>query len=172
MGVRQRVQQTGFAYVRSTTKSDLRSLIPGETLRSRCALDESGGADFHDWQEIPGQTGEFPISIQRSFTGNREFTGLTWNFLALVHDRFVKVPISSDGRPERNFFRTREQRRGLVRQRDLQNFVHVFNEMYGELIFDINRDLSEILLIVPWKDDRLNSGAMSRQQLLFDSSDR
>ena len=50
MGVRQNVQQAGFANVRSATKSDLRSLISGKVIRSRCTLDESGGADFHDWQ--------------------------------------------------------------------------------------------------------------------------
>jgi hypothetical protein len=50
MGIRQSVQQTGFANIRSATKSDLRSLISGKIIRSRCALDESGGTDFHDWQ--------------------------------------------------------------------------------------------------------------------------
>jgi hypothetical protein len=60
----------------------------------------------------------------------------------------------------------------LARQRHLQDFVHGFNEMYSELISDINRNIREILLIVLWKDDRSDSGAMSRQQLLFDSADR
>jgi len=48
VGIRQSIQQAGFANVRSATKSDFRSLISGKILRSRCALDKSGGTDFHD----------------------------------------------------------------------------------------------------------------------------
>jgi len=50
MCLSQRIQQTGFANIRSATKCDLRSLISGKFSRSCCTLDESGGADFHDWQ--------------------------------------------------------------------------------------------------------------------------
>jgi len=48
MGVGQSIQQTGFANVRTAAKSDFRSLISGKFNRSRCALDEYGGPDFHD----------------------------------------------------------------------------------------------------------------------------
>jgi len=50
MSLGQRIQQTGFANIRSATKCDFRSLISGKFSRSCCTLDESGGADFHDWQ--------------------------------------------------------------------------------------------------------------------------
>src|SRR5712691_12521600 len=46
MNIGQRIQQAGFANVRSATKSDFRSLISGKIIRSCCALNESGGADF------------------------------------------------------------------------------------------------------------------------------
>ena len=49
-GIRESVQQTGFANIRSPTKSDLRSQISGKLFPSRCTLDESGGTDFHFWQ--------------------------------------------------------------------------------------------------------------------------
>jgi hypothetical protein len=49
-GIRESVQQTGFANIRSPTKSDLRSQISGKLFPSRCTLDESGGTDFHDWR--------------------------------------------------------------------------------------------------------------------------
>src|SRR5215467_14535119 len=47
MSVGQRVQQTGFANIRSATKCDFRSLISGKFSRSCCTLDESGGVDLH-----------------------------------------------------------------------------------------------------------------------------
>jgi hypothetical protein len=50
MSLGQRIQQTGFANIRSATKCDFRSLISGKFSRSCCTLDESGGANFHDWQ--------------------------------------------------------------------------------------------------------------------------
>jgi hypothetical protein len=50
VGIRQCVQQTGFANVRSPTKSDFRSQISGKLFPSCCTLDESGGTDFHDWR--------------------------------------------------------------------------------------------------------------------------
>ena len=59
-----------------------------------------------------------------------------------------------------------------MRQCDLQNLVHIFNEVYGELLFDVGWDVGKILLIVLGKDERPNSSPMSRQQFLFDPSDR
>jgi len=59
MNVRQSVQQGRFANVRSTTKSDFRSLISGKITRSCRTLDESGGTDFHNWQS----RGRNPLSL-------------------------------------------------------------------------------------------------------------
>jgi hypothetical protein len=47
MDVGQRIQQTGFANVRSATKCDLRFLISGKFSRSCCTLDEPGRVDSH-----------------------------------------------------------------------------------------------------------------------------
>src|SRR5437879_1218399 len=81
-----------------------------------------------------------------------------------VHDRFLKVAISTHRRPERNSSRgVFYYWRWLVRQCDLQNLVHIFNEVEGELIFDVCWDVGKILLIVLGKDERPNSSPMSRQ---------
>src|SRR6266446_2502487 len=92
---------------------------------------------------------------------------------SLVHYRFLKISISANRRPESDLFRGFiQERRRSVRQRDLQHFVHGFDEVYGELVFDVRRNIGEILLVILGKDDRPNSSPMSRQQLLFDASDR
>ena len=81
-----------------------------------------------------------------------------------MHNRLLKVAVSTYRRPEGNssggIFC---QWRWLVRQCDLQNLVHIFNEVYGELILDVGWDVGKILLIVPGKDDRPNSNPVSCQ---------
>ena len=75
-------------------------------------------------------------------------------------------------RPERHAFLALNQRCRCARQRNLQNLVHVFDEMHCKLVFDIRRNFREILLVVLGKNDRPDSRAMSLQELLFDSPNR
>ena len=123
MTLGQRVQQAGFANIRSATKSDFRSLISGKIIRSCCALDESGGTDLH-----------YSLSRGRK---HPHYTKAT----PLVHDGFLKIAVTVYGWPERNFIPLPDQRRRRVSQCYLQNLVHIFNKVDGKLILNSCRNI-------------------------------
>ena len=170
MGVRQRIQQTGFANVRSATKSDFRSLISGKVIRLCCALDESGGTDFHDWQS------QRPESVILARGHSNEFQQ-RFNASpnpAEGHESLPGVPVISDRRAEsRRFVRRRRAAESGARVRATFKTSSMFStKCTVNSSLNICRNIGEILLIVFRKDDRPDSGSMSRQQLFFDSADR
>ena len=52
-----------------------------------------------------------------------------------------------------------------------KDIVHVLDEVEFEGFFDVTRDIDQVLLVVPGEDDLFQSGTVTGQDLLLDSTD-